>query len=95
MVYKVECPKCSDTYIGETIRKLETRVSDHRKQVGDLTAVLAREEHMWKRKIRETIEIRTQRPTLNRNTGYNLPAIFDNLLSQKVVVTGETNSQGC
>lgn len=116
VVYQIDCPKCTDTYIGETIRKLETRVSDHRKQVGDLTAVgehtknhqhrittdnarvLAREQHFWKRKIREAIEIRTQRPTLNRDTGYDLPAIFDNLLSHDRPskgghVTGETTSQ--
>ena len=62
--------------------------------------MLAREEHLWKRKIREAIEIRTQHPTLNRDTGYDLPAIFDNLLSHDRPskgghVTGETNSQRC
>ena len=91
-------------------------VSDHRKQVGDFTAVgehtknhqhrittdnarvLAREQLFWKRQIREAIEIRTQRPTLIRDTGYDLPAIFDNLLSHDRPskgghVTGETTSQ--
>ena len=77
------CVTIADNYIAEAIRKLETRVNDHRKRVGDLTAVgehiknhkhritidnvrmLALEEHTWKRKIREAIEIRTQCPTLN------------------------------
>ena len=53
VVYKVECPKCPDTYIGEAIRKLETRVSDHRIQVGDFTAV---GEHIKKHKHRITID---------------------------------------
>jgi hypothetical protein len=100
-VYKVSCPKCTDTYIGETIRTLDTRIGEHRKTKGqDITAVgehtmntkhtitvdnvkiIAREEHLWKRKIREAVEIKTHAPTLNRDTGYDLPAIFDKLLSR-------------
>ena len=73
--------------------------TDHKHRITiDNVRVLAREEHLWKRKIREAIEIRTQRPTLNRDTGYDLPAIFDNLLSHDRPskgghVTGETNTQ--
>ena len=47
----------------------------------DDVQVIAREDQFWKRKIRESIEIRTQKPTLNRDTGYDLPAIYDDLLS--------------
>ena len=43
--------------------------------------MLAREENYWKRNIREAIENKTERPTLNCDTGYGLPAIFDDLLS--------------
>ena len=49
----------------------------------DNVEIIAREEHLWKRKIREAVEIKNHAPTLslNRDTGYDLPAIFDKLLS--------------
>ena len=53
---------------------------NHQIKIDDVQ-VIAREDHFWKRKIREAIEIRTQKPTLNRDAGYDLPAIYDDLLS--------------
>ena len=44
--------------------------------------LLAREQHLWSRKIRESIEIRTEQPALNRDTGYELPAIYNRILAQ-------------
>ena len=57
--------------------------------------MLTREQYLWTRKIIEVIEIPTQRPTLNQDTGNDLPATFDNLLShdhpsKNGHVTGET-----
>ena len=49
--------------------------------------VIAREEHFWKGKIREAIEIRTHQSSLNRDAGHNLPAIYDDLLSHNLSQT--------
>ena len=43
--------------------------------------IIACQEQMWKRKIQEAVEIKTKAPTLNRDAGYDLPTIFDKLLS--------------
>jgi hypothetical protein len=43
--------------------------------------VVAREDDEFRRKVREAIEIRTRRPELNRDTGYDLPPVYSNLLS--------------
>ena len=65
--------------VEETARTLETRMKDHLKQKSPRTAVgehehpikmddvkvIAREDNMWRRKIREFIEIRTRRPVIN------------------------------
>ena len=57
-------------------------LKDHKHKIKlDDVQVLAREDNYWKRKIREAIEIKTECPTLNRDTGYDLPAIYDDLLS--------------
>ena len=42
--------------------------------------IIAREDHLWRRKIKESIEIRTRQPTLNCDQGYDLPRIYDQLL---------------
>ena len=41
----------------------------------DKTKVICRADNSWFRKIKEHMEIRTKRPSLNQNTGYQLPII--------------------
>ena len=57
-----------------------TAVGDHCREHGHVinknnVEVLAREEGWFKRKIREAIEIKTLQPTINRDQGFDLPAI--------------------
>ena len=95
VVYEIQCLECPAKYVGETARTLETRMKDHLKQkslrtvVGehehpikmDDVKVIACEDNMWRRKIPESIEIRTRHPAINRNQGYEPPLIYDKLLS--------------
>ena len=101
IIYKINCPDCEETYIGETGRAMHARLKEHKRTTGNtaLTAVgehiqhhkhniemehvqiINREEHFWNRKIREAIEIKSQKPSLNRDTGYELAPIYDDLLT--------------
>ena len=63
-----------------------TAVGEHRQQFhhnieASDVKVLARKQHLWSRKIRESIEIRTEQPAMNRDTGYELPAIYNRILA--------------
>ena len=40
--------------------------------------VITREDNMWRRKIRESIEIRTRHPAINHDQGYELPPSMTN-----------------
>ena len=46
--------------------------------------VLAREKGWFKRKVREAIEIKTLQPTINRDQGFDLPAIYSEILPVSV-----------
>ena len=95
VVYEIQCLECPAQYVSETARTLETRMKDHLKQKSPGTAVgdherpikmdnvtvIAPEDNMWRRKICESIEIRTHRPAINRDQEYELPPIYDELLS--------------
>ena len=113
LVYQVECPECSLTYIGETGRMLATRMKDHLNLRNPLTAVgehcahehhtitkdsvriLAREDGWLKRKVREAIEIKIGQPAMNRDQGYELPPIYDELLlSRDRLDDGHVTSEG-
>ena len=52
---------------------------------------IGREEGWFKRKVREAIEIKTLQPTINRDQGFDLPAIYNEILP--VSVTRDRNRQ--
>jgi len=37
IVYKIECDNCDASYVGQTGRKLITRINEHKKQINKLT----------------------------------------------------------
>ena len=94
--YKCSRTECDDEYIGESARTFEERykeylkapspIFDHDNTTGHKTSVdnfkiIGREGHSTSRTIKETIYIRVNNPTLNRNVGkYNLPHIWDKVL---------------
>ncbi|XP_052247813.1 uncharacterized protein LOC127855937 [Dreissena polymorpha] len=96
VIYHIQCEDCENDYVGETARQIDTRLKehltrtssaiyDHCKQTGhkinpNNTKVLTSEEHLWKRKVKEAIEIKQRRPSLNRDEGLELPRVFDSLL---------------
>ena len=45
--------------------------------------IIGREQHWYSRKIKEAIEIRKQRPLLNRDSGVVLAQVYNQVLSQK------------
>ena len=97
VIYKITCPDCHQTYIGETARQLNTRLKEHTKMKAPLTAVgehcvnhqhrvtkenieiIGNEPNYWRRKIRESVEIRLAHPDMNRDEGYDLPPIYKEL----------------
>ena len=46
----------------------------------DSVGLLAREDVWLKRKVREAIKIKIGQPAMNRDQGYELPPIYDELL---------------
>ena len=87
---------CDDEYIGETSRTFEERFKEHLKEpspihhhsisTGHPTTqhnfqIIGREGHGIARTIKESIYIRVNNPTLNRNIGkFNLHYIWDRVL---------------
>ena len=97
VVYHVKCDNCDSDYIGETYRKLHKRVADHQRandtgavqehlcsaghSLSDEQRVLARDHRWFQRGVRESIHIRTRKPTLNRDGGrHKLSQVFTPLL---------------
>ena len=63
-----------------------TGVGEHLKLTGhtitdEKTKILAREDEYFRRKIREAVEIRVAKPVLNKDQGYDLPPIYNPVLS--------------
>ena len=88
--------KCDEEYIGETSRTFGERFKEHLKQPSpihmcstqtghsttpDNLNIIGREDHGLAKTIKESIFIRVNSPTLNRNLGmYNLHPIWDRVL---------------
>ena len=53
---------------------------EHHRITKDSVRVLAREDSWLKRKVREAIEIKIVQPAMNRDQGYELPPIYDELV---------------
>ena len=96
-IYHIHCEQCDKDYVGETSRLLETRVKEHlsrnssavhehcqltgRSVDSSKTKVLATESNTFKRRIREAIEIKLRKPSLNRDNGFELARIYDTILA--------------
>ena len=96
VIYHVKCEDCDNDYVGETARQLNTRlkehltrdssaIKDHCDKTGHKiepknTNILTSEDNFWKRKVKEAIEIKQRRPSLNRDEGLELPRVYDSLL---------------
>ena len=96
-VYHIHCEQCDKDYVGETSRLLETRVKEHLSRNSSAvhehcrltghsvdsskTKVLATESNTFKRRIREAIEIKLRKPSLNRDNGFELARIYDTILA--------------
>ena len=88
---------CDEEYIGETSMTLGERYKEHMKEPSpiyghssqsghstnpDYFTIIGREDHGLARTIKESIYIRVNNPTLNRNVGkYNLHYIWYRVLS--------------
>ncbi len=97
-IYHIQCSECDEDYIGETERALHTRFKEHQTRPSsafhehltasshsiDLcnTTVLDTEPNFTKRKVKESIEIRTRHPSLNRDLGYELPPVYNSLFNR-------------
>ena len=95
-VYHIHCDQCNKQHIGETSRVLETRIKEHLSRDSSAvrehcqltgnsvdsskTKVLATESNTFKRRIREAIEIRLRKPSLNRDNGFELANIYNTIL---------------
>ena len=97
VVYQISCEDCNATYVGETERELQKRISEHRKETSPEGAhminhqhtfnlhskkVLDQESRWFECGVREAIHIRTTSPQLNRDQGHHhLPAVYNTILA--------------
>ena len=97
IIYHIKCDSCEGDYVGETARQLDIRLKEHMSRSSSAiyehcegeghkirpenTKVLMSEDNFWKRKVKEAIEIRQRRPSLNRDEGLELPRAYDSLLT--------------
>ena len=109
VVYDIPCSNCEANYIGQSGRRLQTRIDEHSAAVGKGSTSSAVAIHTlqtghlinWgevkirdsdsddnRRLVREAIQIRKRGPSMNRNKGYTLPHIYDQLISGASAVDG-------
>jgi len=67
------------------LRTSNSAVSEHMKQTGHCLSkegakIITSDENQTRRKVKEAITIRQQRPTLNRDQGTELPPVYNKLL---------------
>ena len=72
-----------------------TGVGDHCRATGHSvsmknTKIMTRESNWHKRKVKEAVYIRQRAPTMNRDQGYHLPAIYNKVIPPKSEVTHVT-----
>ena len=72
-------------------------VNEHQTKTGheidwENVKVIGKEEHWVKRKVKEAIAIRRDRPSLNRDQGWELPPIFNSLLSHDLTMGSHVTS---
>ena len=74
------------TRIKEHLSRNSSAVNEHIKFTGHSVdsskiKVLATENNTFKRRIREAIEIKLRKPSLNRDNGFELASIYDTILA--------------
>ena len=98
--YKCDRLECDDEYIGETARTFGERYKEHLKAPSPIYdhynisgnnitlnnfSIVGREEHNLSRLIKESMFIRVNGPSLNKNIGkYHLPHIWDEVLTNNI-----------
>ena len=101
--YKCDMLECDEEYIGETARtfgerfkehlKAPSPIYDHSNITGHSTTldnfnIVGREEHNLSRLIKESMYIRVNNPSLNKNIGrYHLPHVWDEVLVNTTELT--------
>ena len=98
--YKCDRLECDEEYIGETARTFGERLKEHLKapspiydhsnitgHTADINnfSIVGREEQNLSRLIKESMFIRVNNPSLNKNIGkYHLPHVWDEVLINNI-----------